>query len=77
LNKGFLVVKLKSSLDSGLLLTRKLLNKGFLVVKLKSSLDIGLLLTRKLLNKGLLVVKTLCSVASLLAVTLYQVMTST
>ena len=36
LNKGFLVVKLKSSLDRGLLLTRKLLNKGFIVVKLKS-----------------------------------------
>jgi DNA phosphorothioation-dependent restriction protein DptG len=34
------VVKLKSSLDRGLLLTRKLLNKGFLVVKLKSSLDL-------------------------------------
>jgi hypothetical protein len=40
------VVKLKSSLDRGLLLTRKLLNKGFIVVKLKSSLDRGLLLTR-------------------------------
>jgi hypothetical protein len=47
---GFIVVKLKSSLDRGLLLTRKLLNKGFIVVKLKSSLDRGLLLTRKLLN---------------------------
>jgi hypothetical protein len=63
LNKGFIVVKLKSSLDRGLLLTRKLLNKRFIVVKLKSSLDRGLLLTRKL--------------ASLLAVTLYQVMTLT
>jgi hypothetical protein len=41
---------LKSSLDRGLLLTRKLLNQGFLVIKLKSSLDRGLLLTRKLLN---------------------------
>jgi hypothetical protein len=30
-----IVVKLKSSLDRGLLLTRKLMNKGFLVVKLK------------------------------------------
>jgi hypothetical protein len=49
------VVKLKSSLDRGLLLTRKLLNKRFLVVKLKSSLDRELLLTRKLLNKGFLV----------------------
>jgi hypothetical protein len=39
LNKGFLVDKLKSSLDRGLLLTRKLLNKGFILVKLKSSLD--------------------------------------
>ena len=39
------MVKLKSSLDTGLLLTRKLLNKGFLVVKLKSSLDRELLLT--------------------------------
>jgi hypothetical protein len=48
--QGFLVVKLKSSLDRGILLTRKLLNKGFLVVKLKSSLDRGLLLTMKLLN---------------------------
>jgi hypothetical protein len=44
------VVKLKSSLDRRLLLTRKLLNKGFIVVMLKSSLDRGLLLTRKLLN---------------------------
>jgi hypothetical protein len=33
------VVKLKTSLDRGLLLTRKLLNKAFIVVKLKSSLD--------------------------------------
>jgi hypothetical protein len=44
------VVKLKSSFDRGLLLTRQILNKGFIVVKLKSSLDRGLLLTRKLLN---------------------------
>jgi hypothetical protein len=44
------VVKLTSSLDRELLLTRKLLNKGFIVVKLKSSLDRGLLLTKKLLN---------------------------
>jgi hypothetical protein len=50
LSKEFIVVKLKSSLDRGLLLTRKLLNQRFLVVKLKSSLDRGLLLTRKLLN---------------------------
>jgi hypothetical protein len=57
---------LKSSLDRGLLLTRKLLNKEFIVVKLTSSLDRGLLLTRKLLNKGFILVKLL-----------YQVMTST
>jgi hypothetical protein len=44
------VVKLTSSLDRGLLLTRKLLNKGFIVVKLKSLLDRGLLRTRKLLK---------------------------
>ena len=40
------MVKLKSSLDRQLLLTKKLLNQGFLVVKLKSSLDRQLLLTR-------------------------------
>ena len=33
------MVKLKSSLDRGLLLTRKLLNKEFIVIKLKSSLE--------------------------------------
>jgi hypothetical protein len=54
LNKGFIVVNLKSSLDRGLLLTRKLLSKEFIVVKLKSSLDRGLLLTRKLLNQRFL-----------------------
>jgi hypothetical protein len=53
------VVKLKSSLDRGLLLTSQLLKKGFIVVMLKSSLDRGLLLTRKLLNKRFIVVKLL------------------
>ena len=44
------MVKLKSSLDRGLLLTSQLLNKGFILVKLKSLLDRGLLRTRKLLK---------------------------
>jgi hypothetical protein len=44
------VVKLKSSHDRGLLLTRKLLNKGFILVQLKSSLDRVLLLTRVMIS---------------------------